>query len=126
MKLHLSDSADGFIINGYGDSYVDINGARSANSLLLTPEGIVAAELPPCAADLTAAHLEGVAKAVRSPEVFLLGAGQQSPSPRMEWFAPFVAIGISLEIMSLPAACRTYNILHADGRQAAAILLIPG
>lgn len=42
----------------------------------------------------------------------------------MEWLAVFAKIGASLEVMSLPAACRTYNILLGDGRTAVAVLLI--
>ena len=36
---------------------------------------------------------------------------------------PFVPAGIGLEIMDLQAACRTYNILAAEGRKVAAALL---
>ena len=36
---------------------------------------------------------------------------------------PFAPAGIGLEIMDLRAACRTYNILAAEGRTVAAALL---
>jgi uncharacterized protein len=38
--------------------------------------------------------------------------------------APLLAAGIGVEVMDLQAACRTYNILVAEGRKVAAALLI--
>ncbi|MGI9297330.1 MAG: Mth938-like domain-containing protein [Gammaproteobacteria bacterium] len=125
MKLHQHHSPGDFVINGYGDGFVQINGGRRENSVLLTADGAADADLPAAAASLTGAHLRRIADTVRA-EVFLLGAGKTAPPYRAEWIAPFAAAGISLEIMSLPAACRTYNILQGDGRTVAAILIIPG
>ena len=125
MKLHQHNAEEGAVINGYGDGFVQINGEDRRRSVLLTADGVVAADLPPSAESLTADHLRRVAESVRA-EVFLLGAGNTAPPYKTEWLAPFAAAGISLEIMSLPAACRTYNILQGDGRTVAAILLIPG
>jgi uncharacterized protein len=36
---------------------------------------------------------------------------------------PFAPAGIGLEVMDLRAACRTYNILAAEGRKVAAALV---
>jgi uncharacterized protein len=36
---------------------------------------------------------------------------------------PFAPAGIGLDVMDLQAACRTYNILAAEGRKVAAALL---
>lgn len=125
MKLHLNDSGGGFVVDGYGDGFVQIGGERRERSVLLTAEGVSEAGLPLSAELLNGAHLRPIAGTVRA-EVFLLGAGKIAPPPNLEWLAPFAEHGISLEVMSLAAACRTYNILRGDGRDAAAILLIPG
>ena len=45
-----------------------------------------------------------------------MGAGGVLAKP--EWLALFAARGMSLESMSLRAACRTYAVLVADGRPA--------
>ena len=125
MKLHQHNPDGGFVINGCGEDFVQINGERREKSVLLTEDGAKDAGLPSAAEELSGAHLREIALAVRA-EVFLLGAGKIAPPYKTEWLAPFAERGVSLEIMSLPAACRTYNILQADARKVAAILLIPG
>ena len=124
MKLH-QHPGGGFVINGCGEGFVEINGERRESSILLHSEdGEIAAHLPSAADSQLAASLREIAKTVRA-EVFLLGAGDSAPPYKTEWLAPFAEVGVSLEIMSLSAACRTYNILQADDRKVAAILLIP-
>lgn len=126
MKLHQDPTGGGLVIDGYGPGYVMVSGERREKSFLLATGGTVDVALP-AASDIAGpsdAALEAIAALSPAPEVFLLGAGEHSPDRRMEWLAPFAARGASLEIMSLPAACRTYNILHADGRAVAAILLL--
>jgi uncharacterized protein len=49
---------------------------------------------------------------------------RQAPAlPARRPAPPFAPAGIGLEIMDLQAACRTYNILAAEGRKVAAALL---
>jgi uncharacterized protein len=57
------------------------------------------------------------------PEVVLLGTGarQRFPHPRLA--RPLAEARIGLEVMNTPAACRTYNILMAEGRKVVAALL---
>ncbi|MGI9306016.1 MAG: Mth938-like domain-containing protein [Gammaproteobacteria bacterium] len=124
MKIHLNDSSGGFAVESCGPGFVQINGARREQSFLLAPGGILPASLPSLAEELTGEHLQIAADIAPRPEVFLLGAGTHSPAHKIEWLAPFAKIGASLEIMSLPAACRTYNILQGDGRTVAAIFLL--
>jgi uncharacterized protein len=58
------------------------------------------------------------------PEVALLGTGsrQRFPHPRLSRSLNEARIG--LEVMTTAAACRTYNILMAEGRKVAAALLL--
>ena len=76
------------------------------------------------AGGLDAAALAAVAERAVAGDVVLLGWGEVSPLPRAEWAAPFVARGVGFEAMSLRAACRTYNIMAADGRQVIAALIL--
>jgi uncharacterized protein len=56
--------------------------------------------------------------------VALLGTGsrQRFPHPRLSRALSEARIG--LEVMTTAAACRTYNILMAEGRKVAAALLL--
>jgi uncharacterized protein len=59
------------------------------------------------------------------PRVILLGLGLDQPLPDLALMAEFAAEGIGLEIMSTPAACRTYNVLVHEAREVVAALYNP-
>ena len=73
-------------------------------------------------AELTAAHFERVA--AFKPEVVIFGSGA-----RLRFLPPALMRGlyearIGMETMDTAAACRTYNVLVAEGRNVLAALLI--
>lgn len=59
-------------------------------------------------------------------ELIILGTGPGIVFPPQHLLQPLVAGQIGLEVMDTRAACRTYNILIADGRSVAAALILPG
>ena len=56
-------------------------------------------------------------------EILKIGTGNRLRFPPGPLLRPFAPAGIGLEVMDLQAACRTYNILAAEGRKVAAALL---
>ena len=58
------------------------------------------------------------------PEIVLLGSGRRLVFPRQEIFGQVLGRNIGLEIMDTAAACRTFNILAAEGRRVAAALIL--
>ena len=54
-----------------------------------------------------------------APEVVLLGTGARLRFPRPEITRALVEAHIGLEVMDAQAACRTFNILVAEGRRVA-------
>ncbi len=58
------------------------------------------------------------------PDVILLGTGWSNRLPPRELVFALARRGIGLETMDTPAACRTFNILLADGRNVAAVLIV--
>ena len=52
-------------------------------------------------------------------EIILLGTGSRLRFPSGALLRPFANAGIGLDVMDLQAACRTYNILAAEGRKVA-------
>jgi uncharacterized protein len=120
VKLHASTSSSANTITAYGDDYVMVNGARRDSSVIVTAEKI----LPWSAASfdaLSAEHFQELGKL--GAEIVLLGTGarQRFPHPRLT--ASLGAARIGLEVMDVKAACRTYNILVAEGRRVALALL---
>jgi uncharacterized protein len=73
--------------------------------------------------ELLAEHLQMIA--ALQPEVILLGTGNRLEFPAQEVLASVQRLQIGIEVMDTAAACRTYNILMAEGRQVAAGLINP-
>ena len=58
------------------------------------------------------------------PDVVILGTGWQASFVPRELTFAMARRGIGFEVMDTPAACRTFNILLAEGRRPVAILII--
>jgi uncharacterized protein len=102
--------------------HVAVNGRVLQRSLLLQPEHLDENWGPDSFAALTQAHIDMLA---RIPfDVLLLGTGPRQHFPSPVLLRPIYEIGRGIEIMDTPAACRTYNILAAEGRQVCAALII--
>ena len=123
MKIHLDNTAGAHRITGYGAGYVSVNEEALTRSFILTPEALIRDWGPQNIVDLDAASLQAVARL--SPVIVLLGTGIEQRFPPSTLLAPMLAQGIGVEVMTTAAACRTYNILVAEGRPVAAALLIP-
>lgn len=58
----------------------------------------------------------------QAPEIVLLGTGTELTWPDADLIGALAARGIGLEIMSTPAACRTFSVLVQEQRRVAAAL----
>lgn len=121
MKLHLSNTAGLNIFTAYGEGYVAVNHQRFEANLIVLPTEIRQAwtgAKPQALAETDMQQLLGL-----ETEIVLLGTGDRLRFPAGALLRPFAPAGIGLEVMDLQAACRTYNILAAEGRKVAAALL---
>ena len=76
-------------------------------------------------ANLTLADLEPAIEL--QPEIVLLGTGAKLKLSDVELMSALASLRIGLEVMSTPAACRTFNVLvHERRRVVAALLNFPG
>lgn len=91
-------------------------------SLILTGRQVITDWEPNQLSELTAPHMEIVLNL--DPELVLLGTGARQQFPAMEILSQLHRAQIGVEIMDTPAACRTFNILVAEGRHVAAALLM--
>ena len=92
------------------------------NSLIISPTQLIRNWPPQSFEDLSRDHFEQLSDL--EPEIVLFGSGDVLRWPDPSLLAPLIDIGIGVEIMDTGAACRTYNILMADGRNFAAALLV--
>lgn len=122
MKLHATTTQQYQTITGYDDSGVEINAIRHTSSLLVLPESRPVAWPVSDFDALTAADFERIA--ATTPDVVILGTGarQRFVHPRLTVSLTDRSVGV--EAMDNQAACRTYNILMAEGRKVALALII--
>jgi uncharacterized protein len=121
LKFHLS-TATGNIVTGLGAGWIRIGGTEYRDSLVLTPETVA----PGFAASGFDALIESdfAALLAYKPEVVLFGTGAAIRFPHPALTRPLTDARVGLEVMDTPAACRTYNILAAEGRGVVAALLV--
>jgi len=122
MKLHLQTASGTHLFTSYGADHVAVNGVRHEHSLIVLPERIIQEWQAAEPKQLAAEHFSALAGL--ELEILLLGTGSKLcfPSPRL--FQAMAQQGIGLEAMDTFAACRTYNILAAEGRKVAAALIL--
>src|SRR5918992_2928941 len=120
MKLHASLPSGVQVVTAYGADYVTVNGVRYEESIVLLPERVVGWGGHAFDA-LTREDFSFLG--TLQAEIVLLGTGERQRFPHPRLTAPLGERRIGLEGMDLRAACRTYNILVAEGRKVAAALL---
>ena len=121
MKLHSDKALGGHRINAYGAGYVVINDERIYRSVVVTPAQVIRDWKPQTFSEIASESFKVLEGMEVDIAVLGTGASQQFPDAAITvWLGQR---GIGLEIMDTAAACRTYNILMAEGRTVAAMLL---
>ncbi len=120
LQLHIPTAHKTFTSHGTG--YVKVNGERFEHSIVVTPEQVLTDWSAPDFAALNEGHFAYIL--ALKPEVLILGTGSQLRFPAPRLYRMLTAAGIGVECMDTPAACRTFNILMAEGRKVAAAILL--
>lgn len=121
MKLHLSTTT-AHVVTGTGPGWVRIDATEYRESIVLTPTSVRPGWAPEGFGALTTADFDSLAAA--GPELVLFGTGRRLRFPHPRLTRGLAEARIGFEVMDTRAACRTYNILAAEGRQVLAALLI--
>jgi uncharacterized protein len=110
------------VIEGYGAGSFKVSGRSYEGSVIVMADRVLTWPV----ASLEAVALESFAP-MRSVapdlELLLLGTGARFALAPPRLRQALREVGIVLEAMATPAACRTYNILIAEDRKVAAALL---
>jgi len=122
LKLHADPLTTLNTVTAYGPGFIEINNVRYGTSVRLTPDQ------PPAewsVGGFDVLRTEDFAALLKSePEVVLLGTGSRQRFPHPKLSAPLASARVGFEVMDTQAACRTYNILVAEGRRVLAVLLL--
>ena len=122
MKLQSAAPTSLLAVTAYDASGISVAGRRLSRSFILTPQRLVE-DWPPVSLDtLCAADME-ILTTLNHP-IVLLGTGLHQRFPALAVLQPLIARRIGVEVMDSFAACRTYNILMAEGREVAAAIIV--
>jgi uncharacterized protein len=121
MKFQLSATA-GNVVTGHGPGWVRIGMIEYRENLVLTAETVTTGWAPGGFDALGEADFERLLDA--RPDVVLLGSGRTLRFPHPRLTRALAASHVGLEVMDTAAACRTFNILSAEGRRVTAALIV--
>ncbi len=121
MKFH-PDVIEAQSIAAYGPGWIQVGEKKLTTSVIIGSRGEHIDWQCACFEDLTAAHFEQLAQL--QTELVIFGSGT-----RLRFVAPsltrsLIERQIGMETMDTGAACRTYNVLAAEGRCVAVALLM--
>jgi len=121
MKFHLQAAAAN-IVTASGAGWIRVGAIEYRENVVLLPDDVVKGWAPAGFDALTARDFAQLLS--HRPEIVLLGTGatQRLPHPRL--LAALHEARVGVEAMDTRAACRTFNILVAEGRRVAAALWI--
>jgi uncharacterized protein len=122
LKLQPDAAQNLNTVTRYGPGFIEINQVSHASSVLVMPEGPITPWLIQRFEDLRPTDFEQMI--ALQPQVIIFGSGARIRFPKPELLAPLFKAKIGIETMDLQAACRTYNILMAEGRQVLGAFLI--
>ena len=122
MKFHLQAPTSN-VVTGSGPGWVRVGNDEYRDNVVVNAEGVETGFAP---GGFDALRAEDFAALLRGkpPEIVLLGTGASQRFPRPAVVAPLTNANVGLEVMDTRAACRTYNILVAEGRSVTAALIV--
>ena len=117
MKLYQDNHANTNVITGYGDDHVMISKTRHEGNVLVSAGQVVSDWAPHAGGDLAGLSAEDLARAAElGAEILIVGTGRRQRFPQPPLLRGLVEARVGFEFMDFAAACRTYNILVAEGR----------
>lgn len=113
MQFTEVEFKDTMPIDGYGAGFFRVGGNVYEGALLVLPNSVASWGGYADVAPLLALKVD----------VLFIGTGADTTYIPKDFRVALEAAGIGVEPMASPAACRTYNVLLAEGRRVAAALL---
>lgn len=111
------------IIQAYSGGHFRVSGQGYAGAVIVTPEKSFAWPVADPAEPLNIADFEILFPEAAQLDVVLVGCGARMGAIPFPLRQALKERGLAVEFMDTGAACRTYNVLMAEGRRVAAALL---
>ena len=120
MDLNFETPGDHHFIRSFGADGARIGEQLHKGSLLVSSDKVL--KWPPSeVAELEDEHIDAVL--ALEPEIVIIGTGPQQVFLPPLTMMKFYERGVGVEVMTSEAACRTFNILVSDGRNAVVALM---
>ncbi len=121
MKLQ-PDKSDVQTLTAHGPGWVAINNEKVDGSVVVGSRRERVARASPRDEDLGPAP--SARRVELGAELIIFGSGSKIRFPKPMWLTSLMARRTGVETMDTGAACRTYNILAAEGRHVVAALIV--
>lgn len=122
MQLTMEDTGRANRIRAYDVGSVTVNESVYHRTTVVARDRLVTDWAPEAVHNLTTAHLDQLLDL--DPELVIIGTGSTQQFPDRDVLRHAIRAGIGIEVMTTPAACRTYNVLMAEDRRAVVALFI--
>lgn len=110
-------------IQAYGEGRFRISGAVYEHAVIVMPSATVEWAVKSGVSGLTLDDFKHLIDQADELDVVFLGSGAMAERPSPEVRRMLKDKGLNIECMDTGAACRTYNVLMAEGRRVGAALL---
>jgi uncharacterized protein len=122
MRFTQDSTSATLVIRGYSPGELRINDETYRETVMLSGSAIV---IVPQVRDVDDLPRFDVSQLLAlGPELVLLGTGPAQVFPAADFRAKFSRAGIGFDVMDTGAACRTFNVLVAEQRRVAALLMV--
>lgn len=115
--------ADQQIIQSYADGQFRVSGEVYKGAIIVSPDRTLNWAFQGDVQDISAEDFEPLFDKASDIDVVLLGCGAEIQFLSVELKNTLKNKGLSVDVMNTGAACRTYNVLMAEGRRVTAVLL---
>lgn len=121
MEFNLEVPQNQFFIRSFDENGIRVDQDHFKKPFIISGQRIVPEWDVSCVDDINEESLQAVFRL--EPEVVLIGTGKNQVFLPLTTQAHFFRRNIGFEVMSTDAACRTFNVLAAEGRHVVAALL---
>lgn len=112
------------IIQSYSGGGFKVSGVRHDGAVLVFPDRVEPwSSAPDKAADVSLSSFQDLIDQAQDIDVVLFGTGERAALLMPDLRKALQAKGLMVEAMATGAACRTYNVLIAEGRRVVAALI---
>lgn len=121
MEFNLEVPQNQFFIRSFDENGICVDQEQFKKPFIISGQRIVPEWDVTCVEDINEESLQAVFRL--EPEVVLIGTGKTQIFLPLSTQAHLFRRHIGFEVMATDAACRTFNVLAAEGRHVVAALL---